>query len=417
MTPRGAQGFFSHTDQHDVLILQVAGRKHWKVFNNPIPLPTRDQELGKHGPPLQEEDLGTPMYDVELKQGDFLYVPRGYIHSARTSNATGSMHLTVRILNAFFFKWGHFFEKSLPPTNTKNSKNYIGLPPLKELPELDLEFRYSTPLKWMDSDTRRQQIKILKQTVCNETDAKLEWRKQVRSHCVVQERWVDAFYRAKRKWRKQKNKPSKNRIAKEKLKIRKWLEKNLKFGQGAKKLRYLRQTIDDEHHNLLKKVQGIYPNGLKTPFDENQLCMAKRGIKVDSAKNMSVDEKGSPGFEKEWRFFPTNKLTTRRTNTEHMYTPHMCNVYISAMHNIYPPRIKSIYPVYIRRYRTYDRYQCRTHLVGAMADRNRPRIRLRRRFAMIETSLKPTFNNTFDVPIIQPFRQRVRNVPPNSTLH
>ena len=112
-----------------------------------------------------------------------------------------------------------------------------------------------------------------------------------------------------------------------------------------------------------------------------------------------------------------NKLTTRRTNTEHMYTPRVCNVYISAMHNIYPPRIKSIYPVYIRRYRTYDRYQCLTHLVGAMADRNRPRIRLRRRFAMIETSLKPTFNNTFDVPIIQPFRQRVQNVPPNSTLH
>ena len=319
LTPRGAQGFFSHTDQHDVLILQVAGRKHWKVFNNPIPLPTRDQELGKHGPPLQEEDLRTPMYDVELKQGDFLYVPRGYIHTARTSNATGSMHLTVRILNVFFFKWGHFFEKSLPPTDTKNRKNYIGLPPLKELPELDLEFRYSTPLKWMDSDTRRQQIKILKQTVCNETDAKLEWRKQVRSHCVVQERWVDAFYRAKRKWRKQKNKPSKNRIAKEKLKIRKWLEKNLKFGQGAKKLRYLRQTIDDEHHNLLKKVQGIYPNGLKTPFDENQLCMAKRGIKVDSAKNMSVDEKGSPGFEKEWRFF-----SYQQTNyTQNKYRTHV----------------------------------------------------------------------------------------------
>jgi hypothetical protein len=320
LTPREAQGFFPHADQHDIFIMQMAGSKHWKVFNNPIPLATRDQELGKHGDPLLEENLGPPLYDVVLKQGDVLYSPRGFIHSARTSNETGSMHLTVRILNAFFFKWGNFFEKALPPTDTgNNNKRGISLPPLKQMQELDLEFRYSTPVKWMDIESKRQQIKLLKQTLCNETEAMAERRNKVRSHCVIQERWVDAFYRAKRKWKKQKSTPSKKKREREKSKIRTWLEEHLMVGQGAKKLRELKQTIDDEHHNLLEKVRGLYPSGLKSFFEKDQYCFAKKGIKVDTEKTMSIDASGSPDFDK-------SRVILTHQQSRHTFRPELFSV-------------------------------------------------------------------------------------------
>ena len=61
LTPRGAQGFMPHTDQHDFFILQTGGRKRWRVYGNPVPLNTRAQEQGKHGAHLDEAALGAPL--------------------------------------------------------------------------------------------------------------------------------------------------------------------------------------------------------------------------------------------------------------------------------------------------------------------------------------------------------------------
>ena len=59
LTPNGAKGFLPHTDQHDFFILQTGGKKKWRVYGNPIPLNTRNQEQGKKsGKPLREKDLG-----------------------------------------------------------------------------------------------------------------------------------------------------------------------------------------------------------------------------------------------------------------------------------------------------------------------------------------------------------------------
>ena len=53
----------------------------------------------------------------------------------------------------------------------------------------------------------------------------------------------------------------------------KWINANLKIGNGAKELVKLKKKIDDEHHRLLKAVSGMYPKGLKCSFDLNQLCL------------------------------------------------------------------------------------------------------------------------------------------------
>ena len=90
-TPRRSQGLGVHHDTHDVLVLQVAGEKRWLVYDPVLELPLRDQryspELG--GP-------GEPVHDVVLAPGDTLYLPRGWLHEALTSESD-SLHLTIGV--------------------------------------------------------------------------------------------------------------------------------------------------------------------------------------------------------------------------------------------------------------------------------------------------------------------------------
>jgi Cupin superfamily protein len=90
-TPRGSQGFAVHHDTHDVLVLQVVGEKRWRLYHPLVELPLKHQrysrELGEHGEPTEE---------LELRAGDTLYLPRGWLHEAETS-ATDSLHLTIGI--------------------------------------------------------------------------------------------------------------------------------------------------------------------------------------------------------------------------------------------------------------------------------------------------------------------------------
>ena len=88
-TPASARGFAVHHDTHDVFVLQLAGRKRWRVYQPVLELPLKDQrwspELGDPGPPVD---------DFTLEAGDTLYLPRGWPHEATTSDDE-SLHLTV----------------------------------------------------------------------------------------------------------------------------------------------------------------------------------------------------------------------------------------------------------------------------------------------------------------------------------
>ena len=90
-TPRAAQGLPVHHDTHDVFVLQVAGEKRWLVYEPALELPLKDQryrpELGRPADPVE---------DRVLKAGDMLYLPRGWLHEALTSE-TDSLHLTIGV--------------------------------------------------------------------------------------------------------------------------------------------------------------------------------------------------------------------------------------------------------------------------------------------------------------------------------
>ena len=90
-TPRSAQGLAVHHDTHDVFVLQVSGQKHWRVYEPVLELPLRDQRYSKElgGP-------GDPVEDVVLAAGDAMYLPRGWLHDALTTDSE-SLHLTIGV--------------------------------------------------------------------------------------------------------------------------------------------------------------------------------------------------------------------------------------------------------------------------------------------------------------------------------
>ncbi len=96
VTPAGdAQGFDFHHDTHDVFVLQVSGRKRWIVHEPVVRLPLASQpQAGAH----LVADGAEPLLDVELEAGDCLYLPRGYVHAALTTDAH-SVHLTIGVLS------------------------------------------------------------------------------------------------------------------------------------------------------------------------------------------------------------------------------------------------------------------------------------------------------------------------------
>lgn len=92
-TPKLSQGFAPHYDTHDVFILQISGSKRWKIYEATKLLPFRNERFD----PVNF-DPGILLHDIQLNEGDLIYIPRGYGHEALTSNSS-SLHVTVGILS------------------------------------------------------------------------------------------------------------------------------------------------------------------------------------------------------------------------------------------------------------------------------------------------------------------------------
>jgi hypothetical protein len=80
--------FRPHWDRHDVLIVQVHGRKLWRLWDAPLPDPVRRSSESKYAP------TAPPASEVELLPGDVSFIPRGQPHAAIVSGES-SVHLTI----------------------------------------------------------------------------------------------------------------------------------------------------------------------------------------------------------------------------------------------------------------------------------------------------------------------------------
>jgi ribosomal protein L16 Arg81 hydroxylase len=109
-TPANSTGTRQHSDCHDVFIVQIAGRKRWRI-SEAVPslplqyvpgLPFEKSEILfalRAGAPEREaatEKNDEPSREVLLEPGDSLYLPRGMAHEVWTED-NPSAHVTVGI--------------------------------------------------------------------------------------------------------------------------------------------------------------------------------------------------------------------------------------------------------------------------------------------------------------------------------
>eukprot|EP00746_Dinoflagellata_sp_MGD_P052443 gnl/MRDRNA2_/MRDRNA2_231983_c0_seq1.p1 gnl/MRDRNA2_/MRDRNA2_231983_c0~~gnl/MRDRNA2_/MRDRNA2_231983_c0_seq1.p1 ORF type:complete len:398 (-),score=73.68 gnl/MRDRNA2_/MRDRNA2_231983_c0_seq1:124-1317(-) len=116
LTPPGSQAFSIHNDMQDVLAIQIAGKKDWKVWDlenlqlpenlglKPVAFPFKHTVSYTNGTEsVGINDFPKPSLETTLEPGSIIYVPRGNLHVASTavSNDT-SLHLTVGLLSMHF---------------------------------------------------------------------------------------------------------------------------------------------------------------------------------------------------------------------------------------------------------------------------------------------------------------------------
>ena len=103
LTPPDAQGFAPHWDTHDVFVLQISGTKRWSIYDTKVRLPLRGQRYEPGTPPGEVSD------EFELGPGSAVYLPRGLVHSAR-STGQASLHVTLGLTS---FTWAEFLVESV----------------------------------------------------------------------------------------------------------------------------------------------------------------------------------------------------------------------------------------------------------------------------------------------------------------
>lgn len=96
VTPPQSRGFDDHYDVHDVFVVQVHGHKEWCVHAPVLIHPLRNQPWDDHKDAVRHAAVEPPLRVVTLAPGDCLYLPRGFIHSARALGGV-SAHLTLGI--------------------------------------------------------------------------------------------------------------------------------------------------------------------------------------------------------------------------------------------------------------------------------------------------------------------------------
>ncbi|XP_060095197.1 ribosomal oxygenase 1 [Heteronotia binoei] len=132
LTPAGTQGFAPHYDDIEAVVVQLEGKKHWRVY------PPRNQAevLPQFSSAnFAQNEIGKPILEAVLEAGDLLYFPRGFIHQGDCLPEAHSLHITVSSFQRN--SWGDLLEKLLPAA-------------LQMAIEEDVEYRQGLPLDYLE---------------------------------------------------------------------------------------------------------------------------------------------------------------------------------------------------------------------------------------------------------------------------
>uniref|UniRef100_A0A4W5PPY2 Bifunctional lysine-specific demethylase and histidyl-hydroxylase n=1 Tax=Hucho hucho TaxID=62062 RepID=A0A4W5PPY2_9TELE len=131
LTPPGTQGFAPHYDDIEAFVVQLEGKKHWRVYNPR----SQDEVLPVvSSPNFSQSEIGKPILEVVLEAGDLLYFPRGFIHQGDCLLDAHSLHITVSSYQRN--SWGNLLAKVVPAA-------------LEMAMEEDVDFRRGLPVDYL----------------------------------------------------------------------------------------------------------------------------------------------------------------------------------------------------------------------------------------------------------------------------
>ncbi|ALC48872.1 CG2982 [Drosophila busckii] len=122
LTPPKSQGFAPHYDDIEAFVLQVEGRKRWRLYSPPTPSETLALVSS---PNLKPEQLGPPIFDGVLEAGDILYFPRGTVHQALTEKKHHSLHITLSVYQKQAY--ANLMEHLMPSVLERAVKQHLSL--------------------------------------------------------------------------------------------------------------------------------------------------------------------------------------------------------------------------------------------------------------------------------------------------
>lgn len=111
LTPPDAQGFSPHYDNHDVIVLQIHGKKSWRLYESEMNIPDKSMPFEKEG-----FVPGKVFQEFDMVAGDLLYIPRGLVHDAITTDES-SLHITVGMLG---YTWSQHLIESIVHLTSKH---------------------------------------------------------------------------------------------------------------------------------------------------------------------------------------------------------------------------------------------------------------------------------------------------------
>ncbi|XP_043285278.1 bifunctional lysine-specific demethylase and histidyl-hydroxylase NO66 isoform X2 [Venturia canescens] len=131
LTPPDSQGFAPHYDDIEAFILQIEGKKRWRLYK-----PTTEKEyLPRYSSKnFDPSEIGEPILDTVINAGDLLYFPRGTIHQGETIDGMHSLHITLSVYQKN--SWCDFLEKLIPDA-------------LKTAVDTDSRFREGLPIDYL----------------------------------------------------------------------------------------------------------------------------------------------------------------------------------------------------------------------------------------------------------------------------
>lgn len=97
VSPRGKDALDLHYDNHDVVVIQLAGTKQWILGTKLVRGVAGGRYFDTDTEALREQAKQQDTFrTIETESGDFLYIPRGLFHRA-TSTADFSVHISFGI--------------------------------------------------------------------------------------------------------------------------------------------------------------------------------------------------------------------------------------------------------------------------------------------------------------------------------